>query len=235
MAVPLANSDELVVGQSIICIGAPLGLKHTLTTGIVSAIRAGHGNDLSFFPKDVIQTDAAINQGNSGGALFNSRGEVVGIASFITSQTGGSVGLGFAVPSNAVRRRLFERAIPFFGLVLRRVPKPLAELLNWPTQQALLVEKVLSNSPAAKAGMRGGFIPTDFAGVKVMMGGDLIIKVGDYEPSETDQIHTYLQGLKVGDSVRYTVVRGGQVLEGSVTLEEVIPIPKLPPPPPPKK
>src|SRR5262249_31841449 len=93
----LADSDKLAVVQSGVCIGAPLGLKHTLAVGIISAIRKDVGNELILMPREVIQTDAAMNQGNSGGAIFNDDGEIVGIASFIASTTGGSVGLGFAV------------------------------------------------------------------------------------------------------------------------------------------
>ncbi len=230
IAVPmLGDSDALNVGEAIYCIGAPLGLKNTLTTGIISAIRKDHGSDLAMHPHNVIQTDAAINQGNSGGALFNDKGEVIGIASFFASQTGGSVGLGFAVPSNTVRNRLFEHAIPYFGLVLRRVPSPLAKLLHWPVHKALLIESVHPSSAAARAGLRGGFIPSDFSGIEVMMGGDLIVGVGELEIGQAAEIHAYLANLKSGDKVTYTVIREGQVVQTTVTMDEIIASPKLRP------
>lgn len=223
----LADSDRLRVGDPVYCIGSPLGLKHTLTTGIISALREDHGSQLSLSPKNVIQTDAAINQGNSGGALFNRKGEVIGIASFIATQSGGSVGLGFAVPSNAVRRRLFDRAIPYIGLILRRVPEPLARLFHWPYANAMLVEKVQPGTAAAHAGLRGGYVPASFAGVRILMGGDLIVQVGDFQPNEPEAIHALLQGLKQGDVLRYSVLRGGRRTPVEVTIDRLLPIPKL--------
>ena len=223
----LADSDELVVGQPVYCIGAPLGLRHTLTTGIVSAIRDNYGSELSLSPRHVIQTDASINQGTSGGALFDRFGRVVGIASFIASRSGGSVGLGFAVPSNIVRRRLFDEAIPYVGLVLRRVPAPLAAVLHWPYPESLLVEKVEAGSPAARAGFVGGVVPTDFAGFRVLMGGDLIVRVGPYGFDEPDKVHALLHGLGEGDHVAYTVLRAGKLVPVDLVLGPVIRVPAL--------
>lgn len=225
----LADSSELVVGEPVFCIGAPLGLKHTLTTGIVSAIRSEFGHELAFLPKNVIQTDAAINQGNSGGALFNRRGEVIGIASFLASTTGGSVGLGFAVPSNAVRRRLFQEAIPYIGVSLRRIPAPLADAMNWSARDALLVEQVRPDTAAARAGLRGGDIEATIGGVTLMLGGDLIVKVGSLEVGEQARVHEYLSGLKAGDVIPYTVLRRGEQIEIEVTLDTVIAPPDLEP------
>jgi len=225
----LADSEELAVGQPAFCIGAPLGLKHTLTTGIVSSIRRNFGDALSLFPKSVIQTDAAINQGNSGGALFNAEGHVIGIASFMASPGGGSIGLGFAVPSNVVRRRLFEDAIPYIGVSLRRIPLPLAEALNWPVHDALLVEKVRPGSPAAAAGLRGGTIQADIGGIKLLMGGDLIVKVADFDPTQAKEIHAFLHGLEDGSEIPYTIVRAGELGNVTVVIPKVIQIPKLEP------
>jgi serine protease Do len=227
--VPLADSDKLAVGQTIYCLGAPLGHKHTLTSGIISAIRKDYGSQLSLHPHNVIQTDASINQGNSGGALFNLRGEVVGIASFLASKTGGSVGLNFAVPSNTVRQRLFNESIPYMGLILRRIPTPLATMLQWRYRDALLIEQVEPGSIAARAGLRGGYITADFAGVPILMGGDLIIKVNEFDVDQAAAIQALLHGLKNGDRVNYTVLRAGEPAKFSVTIESVIPIPSLPP------
>lgn len=225
----LADSSKLVVGEPVFCIGAPLGLKHTITTGIVSAIRSEFGSELAFLPENVIQTDAAINQGNSGGALFNRRGQVIGIASFIASGTGGSIGLGFAVPSNAVRKRLFDEAIPYIGVGLRRIPPALAEVLNWATTDALLVEIVKPNSPAAAAGLRGGDIEATIGGITLMLGGDLIVKVGDLAVSKTLEVHEYLTGLSPGDVIPYTVLRSGERIQVNVTIESITVPPDLKP------
>ncbi|MEM6531457.1 MAG: trypsin-like peptidase domain-containing protein [Myxococcota bacterium] len=225
----LADSSKLVVGEPVFCIGAPLGLKHTVTTGIVSAIRSEFGSELAFLPEDVIQTDAAINQGNSGGALFNRDGEVIGIASFIASGSGGSIGLGFAVPSNTVRERLFAEAIPYIGVGLRRIPPALAEVLNWSVTEALLVEIVKPGSSAADAGLKGGEIEATIGGITLMLGGDLIVKVGDLEVGKTAEVHDYLTGLKAGDVIPYTVLRGGERILVEVTLESITVPPDLKP------
>ncbi len=225
----LGGSSELVVGEPVFCIGAPLGLKHTLTTGIVSAIRTEFGHELAFLPKNVIQTDAAINQGNSGGALFNRSGQVIGIASFLASTSGGSVGLGFAVPSDTVRRRLFLEAIPYIGVTLRRIPAPLAEAMNWAERDALLVERVQPGSSAYSAGLRGGDIEATVGGVTLILGGDLIVKVGDLNVGQKEQVHEYLTGLKAGDVIPYTVLRRGKRIEVDVEVQKVIVPPNLEP------
>jgi serine protease Do len=222
----LVDSDTLKVGQSLFCIGAPLGLGHSMSHGIISALRLDNREDLGFFPKQVIQTDAAINHGNSGGALFDLSGNVVGIASFIRSESGGSVGLGFAVPSNVVKKRLFDKAIPYLGMSLRRLPDALATALNWP-KGSLLVEKVQKDSAAEVAGVRGGFVPSSFYGMEVMMGGDLILRVGNYHPARADQIHLYLQNLKSGDTITYMILRGGQTHSLSVRVPDLTAIPRL--------
>ena len=223
----LADSDRLRVGQRVYCIGAPLGLRHTLTTGIVSAMRTDHGDEMSLLPRTVVQTDAAINQGNSGGALFDEQGRVVGIASFIATQSGGSVGLGFAVPSNIVRERLFTGAIPYMGLILRRIPAPLAELLHWPHPDALLVERVAPGSPAAKAGFVGGYVATDFSGVKVLMGGDLIVGVAELPIARADAVKELLTKLEDGAVIKYHILRAGRPMELPVTVVAQHPIPKI--------
>jgi len=225
----LGDSAELVVGEPVFCIGAPLGLKHTLTTGIVSAIRSDFGHELAFLPKNVIQTDAAINQGNSGGAVFNRRGQVIGIASFLASTTGGNVGLGFAVPSNTVRRRLFDDAIPYIGVSLRRIPTLLADALNWSARDALLVEMVKPGSPAHAAGLQGGEIEATIGGVKLLLGGDLIVKVGDIAIGEVADVHHFLTNLKAGDVIAYTVLRQGKEERVDVTVGAVIAPPELEP------
>ncbi len=231
----LGDSDELQVGDQVFVIGAPLGLKHTLTTGIVSAVRADFGSELAFLPKNVIQTDAAINQGNSGGALFNHLGQVVGITSFMATPTGGNVGLGFAIPSNTVRRRLFDNAIPWMGMVLRRVPEPMAEVLNWSARDALLVEHVLPGTPAAEAGFKGGDVEAWIGGIRLMLGGDLIVGVGEVEIGKAAEVHALLHDLKAGDAVVYSVIRSGEELKLEVKVERIIPPPTLAGGPPPAK
>ncbi len=229
VAVPLlGDSGKLVVGEAVFAIGAPLGLARTLTTGNVSAIRDDFGSELSFHPHHVLQTDAALNQGNSGGAVFNSQGEVIGIVSFIATPSKGSVGLGFAIPSNIVRRRLFDEAIPDIGVSLRRIPAPVADVLNWPANGALLVEHVRAGTAADIAGLRGGFLEADVGGVPLMLGGDLIIKVGPYDVGDAMAIHRYLHELTLGQNILYTVLRAGKSQEIVVKVDRLMASPTLP-------
>jgi serine protease Do len=221
----LADSDKLKVGQPVFSIGAPMGLKHTLTAGLISAIR--HDPPKGLVPGNVIQTDAALNQGNSGGAVFNERGEVVGLASYIATLSGGSMGLGFAVPSNLVRKRLFENALPYLGVSLRVIPRKVNEIFNWPYENALLIERVREGSAAAKAGLRGGQAESDVAGSPVLLGGDLIVKVGQHETTRLDLIGDYLHTLKEGDTLRYVVMRGGKLYDVDVQIPKLTPVPSL--------
>ena len=153
--VVLGDSDAVKVGQRVFSIGAPLGLEHTLTSGVVSGVRHDP-KPRGLTPGNVIQTDAALNQGNSGGPLFNENGEVVGIASYIASLTGGNVGLGFAVPSNTGRKRLFDNPLPWLGLSLRHLPVEICTLFNWPYAEVMLIERVAEGSSGEKAGLLGG-------------------------------------------------------------------------------
>ena len=225
----LGNSDFLKVGQSIFSIGTPLGLGHTLTAGVVSSIRIGKQQGLR--PGHVIQTDAALNQGNSGGPLFNLSGEVIGIASYIATTSGGSQGLGFAVPSNIVRKRLFENALPWLGLSLRHIPAEVCALFNWPYTAVMLIERVAVDSAGAKAGLRGGTLDAVLAGNPVTLGGDVIVKVGEFDAGETDKIGVALAKLKAGDKVHYTVMREGKLVETDVEVPARVSVPKLPAPP----
>jgi serine protease Do len=225
--VPLADSEKVRVGQQVFCIGTPLGLKNTLTAGIVSAIRDNVGPLKT--AHQMIQTDAAMNMGNSGGALFDMKGEVVGVASFIASLSGGSMGLGFVVPSNLMRRRLFEQPLPYIGVSLRYIPDDVAELFNWPSE-GLLVERVKEGSLADAAGLRGGTVEATLEGTKVMLGGDFIVKVGDIEASRLKDIHDLLRKLKEGEVIHYTVMRSGKLGNVDVTMGKPVEIPSLSPP-----
>ncbi len=225
---PLGDSDGLKVGQRIFAIGAPLGFEHTLTAGVVSALRSNPSPGLP--ARRLVQTDVALNQGNSGCPLFNEAGEVVGIASFIASTTGGSIGLNFAVPSNTVRARLFEQALPYLGVSLRFIPREVAELFNWPVEGAFLVEKVRAGSAADEAGLRGGVLKATVAEREWWLGGDVLLKVGEVDTSTPDKVGAYLRTLKAGDVVKYTVLRGGRPGTVEVKVPKLPPVPALPRP-----
>jgi serine protease Do len=214
----LADSDQVRVGQPVFAIGAPLGLKATLTTGVVSAIR---GEDKSGMgPRKALQTDAALNQGNSGGPLFNDRGEVVGIASSIATVSGGSMGLGFAIPANSVRHRLFDQPLPWLGMSMRFVSKTMAETFNWPITEGLLVEKVRPDSPAAKANIRGGAIAAVVGETPVILGGDILLKMGGHDFTDLSKVAAALTALKPGEELTYTVLRAGKTYDATVKVPE---------------
>jgi serine protease Do len=204
-----------------------------MSTGIVSSIRNEAPKGL--VPGRVIQTDAALNPGSSGGPLFNERGEVVGIASYIYSKSGGSEGLGFAIPSNTVRRRLFEKPLPYLGVSLRILPQPIMQVFNWPYPGGMLVERVRPDSAAANAGLKPGVVEAVVGDSQVRLGGDLIIKVGPYDAWKTDEIGAWLVGLKAGDPVVYKVLREGQSVEVTVPVPEREAIPRLGAMPAPKR
>jgi serine protease Do len=221
---PIGDSDQLRVGQPVFCIGAPLGLKHTLTAGVVSALR---DDPRALVPRQIVQTDAALNSGNSGGALFNYKGEVVGIASYIATLSGGSMGLGFAVPSNVVRSRLFDHALPYLGTSLRYIPKKYSDVFNWPVD-GLLVERVEEGSPAAEAGLRGGLVDAIVDDTPVRLGGDYILKVGELDSNKRAEVAAFLHALKEGDTIHYTVMREGRVGTVDVKVGKFPPLPPLP-------
>jgi S1-C subfamily serine protease len=137
------------------------------------------------------------------------------------------MGLGFVVPSNLVRKRLFEHALPYLGVSLRVIPHEVCELFNWPVEAALLVERVKEGSVAAEAGLRGGEVTCDIGGSPLQMGGDLIVKVGPYETNQLDKIGEYLHGLKEGDKLKYGLLRAGKPVEVEVVIPALIPIPSL--------
>ncbi|MBL8911163.1 MAG: trypsin-like peptidase domain-containing protein [Archangium sp.] len=222
----VGDSNALKVGQRLFAIGAPYGLEHTLTAGVVSALRTNERPGL--MPRHLVQTDVALNQGNSGGPLFNEKGEVVGIASFILSQTGGSVGLNFAVPSATIRSRLFEEALPYIGVSLRFIPRDVAEIFNWPYEGAFLVEMVRDGSPAEKAGLKGGTAASEVAGNKVKLGGDLIISVNGVAATDPSKVGKMLRSLKPGEMIRYDVLRGGQPMKVEVPIPPGFSVPNLP-------
>lgn len=226
----LGDSDALEIGQPVFAVGTPRGLRYTMTTGIVSGLRVDNTSAIVLSPDEVLQTDITLNPGNSGGPIFNLDGEVVGITSYALSSGDAveNVGLNFAVTSNMVRRRLFERPIPYIGVSLRRIPTDVAEALNWPWGECLLVEYVHPGTPADEAGLQGGTIPVTIGDVEVQMGGDVIVRVGEYTPDESEAIHAYLQGLEKGDDLVYEVIREGQARRVKVRIDSTIDVPALP-------
>ena len=210
---PLADSDRVRVGDVALAIGNPLGVGQTVTAGIISAKGRSTGlSDGSF--EDFLQTDAPINQGNSGGALINTRGELVGINSQILSPSGGNIGIGFAIPSN-MARNVSEQLIKTgkvrrgqLGVAIEPVTPELASKLGMKEVRGVMVGAVSPNSPAARAGIREGDVILAFNGTPVTDGNTLRNQVASTPP---------------GIAVKLTTAREGREQEVEVTLGEYQP------------
>jgi len=215
-----AKFEALRVGQKTIAIGNPFGLDHTLTTGVISALGREMQGVSGITIRDMIQTDAAINPGNSGGPLLDSDGNLIGMNTMIFSRTGGSAGIGFAVPVSFILRIVPE--LIKFGKVVR--PGMGISILNTGQKFYLLgdrpgvvINEVAPGSPAAKAGLRG---LRRLPGGRVAA-GDVIIGVEGYSVKDFDDLFNVFDRFKPGDTVKVKVVRGGKELVVPVTLVNI--------------
>jgi putative serine protease PepD len=223
----LANSDAVQVGDPVVAIGNPFGLERTVTSGIVSALQRQVSAPNDYTIDHVIQTDAPINAGNSGGPLIDAQGRVIGVNSQIetASNGGGNVGIGFAVPSNTVKSVVaqllahgkVERA--FLGVTLQDVDPEAAQALRLPAKHGVLIASVKAGSPAAKAGIVGGTTQVVVAGQSYQLGGDMIVAVGGKSVTSVDQLRDLITAHEPGDTVRITVVdKNGNRTTKSVEL-----------------
>ncbi len=222
----LGDSSSLLVGQSVLAIGNPFRFTSTLTTGVISALgRTVQTGDTTFID-EAIQTDAAINQGNSGGPLLNSHGEVIGINSAIYTPSGTTAGIGFAIPINTAKSiaqdlitdgRVHRADL---GVQTMELWPNLAEALSLPVTQGLLIERIVQGSPAAKAGLLGGNRTVMVGFQRLAIGGDVIVALDGKEVANQLDVNVFLNHKKPGDVVHVTYYRGGKKLEANVTLAE---------------
>jgi S1-C subfamily serine protease len=222
----LGNSDLVHVGDSVVAIGNPFGYDRTVTAGIVSALQRVIQAPNSYSIDHVIQTDAALNKGNSGGPLLNANGNVIGVNSQIStgnSGSSGNVGVGFAVPINTVttvaaqiiKSGHVEHA--FLGIAAQPVTESAAKLFRLPVSHGLLVARVQPGSGAAKAGLRAGTQNATLAGETYPHGGDLLATIDEAPLDSVDQLRDVIGGKKPGDNVKLRVYRGDQ--QRTVTVE----------------
>lgn len=213
---PIGSAADASVGDQVFVIGAPYGIAHTLTVGHISARRAPDHLFGGFEKVELLQTDAAINQGNSGGPMFNMRGEVIGIVSHIFSTSGGSQGLGFVVTTDLAIKVLIDDPTAWTGLRGVVIEGPLAAALNVPQSAGILVEAVATGSPASALGLRAGEFKATIAGRDLTLGGDIILSVHGVrigEPDAYEKITTKRKALAADDQFEVTVLRSGNVIK----------------------
>jgi S1-C subfamily serine protease len=222
---PLGDSDAVHVGDSVVAIGNPFGLERTVTAGIVSALQRVIQAPNAFAIDHVIQTDAALNKGNSGGPLLDVRGNVIGVNSQIQSESGGgNVGVGFAVPINTVRTveaqivKTGHAEHAFLGVKVQAVTPDVARLFRLPAGHGLLVASVQRGSAAAKAGLRAGTHQVTDAGETYPLGGDLIVAADGVRLSSLDQLRDVISNKQPGDRLALEIWRGDQKMTLDVKL-----------------
>ncbi len=226
--VRLGDSDRLQIGQMAVAIGNPFGLDRTVTAGVVSSLDRTLRTETGREIRGIIQTDAAINPGNSGGPLLNSRGEVIGINTAIFSPTGGSVGIGFAIPVNKAKRIVPELIAkgrvshPWLGISGLSVTPEMRRVLDLPIGHGVLVIRVTRRSPAAQAGIRGGRRRIQVGNTILRVGGDLIVGIDGQKVEGMRGLIAYLEDHKrVGESVELEILRDGERLKLNATLGEL--------------
>lgn len=210
----LGDSDQLAIGQSVFAIGSPYGLENSFSSGIISGFRDFNQIYDGTVEVEFIQTDAAINSGNSGGPLFNSQGEVIGIASKILSVTGGFQGIGYVVAINTAKQLLAFEERPWIGIdALFLSAEEYMALWNINIEGGLLVQKVAKGSPADKAGIRGGGIPANIGGQDILLGGDIILEFGPQEACHEECLINAHDKIVQMDQIRVRLLRNGRPME----------------------
>ncbi len=223
----LSESTSLTVGQRVYAIGNPFGLSGTMTRGIISAIRSLRGPANSPI-EDAIQTDAAVNPGNSGGPLLNSRGEVIGITTLIANNGADqSSGIGFAIPINTAKAVIADFAKygrirrPSLDISTLAIGPDIAEQIGLPADYGVLIQRVLPGGAAEKAGLHGGTQRAGYLGnMAVMSGGDLIIAMDGQEIANTQDLAAAMNSHKADDEVTLTIFRGRRKMDVKVKLSD---------------
>lgn len=210
----LGDSDRVRKGESVYVIGNPVGIEYSLSVGVVSGRYAAGRVFGGSVEAEVVQTDAAINGGNSGGPMYNSRGEVIAIAQSILTQGGGSEGLGFGLAINVVKKIVALDPCVWLGFSGVPLNETSAALLNVSEPGGLLVQRVTPGGPADTAGVRGGQVPIQVGSTHLLLGGDVVLKV-DGVPVVDWLRKPPVSGVGVGErhELRLTVIRAGRVLE----------------------
>jgi S1-C subfamily serine protease len=227
--VPLGDSSRVVVGEPVAAIGSPFGQESSLAVGVVSAIERSIASLTSDYDvSGAIQIDAPINHGNSGGPLLDARGRVIGINAQIRSDSGNAEGVGFAIPINSARRSMEQListgkvAYAYVGVRTQDVTPALARKFDLGASRGALIQSVVEDAPAGKAGLRGSTGDKDFNGISIGLGGDLIVAfAGKPVQRAADVARIVTDSLEPGDTVSVTVLRGGKGKRETVRLRLV--------------
>jgi len=212
----LGDSDAAKIGDQVFVIGAPYGIAHSLTVGHISGRRTPDQLFGGFEKVELLQTDTAINEGNSGGPMFNMEGEAIGIVSHILSSSGGFQGIGFVITSNIATHLLLDDPTPWTGLHGVLVEGPLARALNIPQGAGTLVESVAAGSPASAIGLRPGKLKAQIADQSLALGGDIILAVNGIlvgSPDFNRRISDSVRALSGDDRLILRVLRDGDIIE----------------------
>ena len=226
VTIPFGDSRNLRVGQKVLAIGNPFGFQRTLTTGIISGLGRPLKNDRGIVIRDLIQTDASINPGNSGGPLLDSRGNLIGVNTIIYTPSGGSVGIGFAVPVQTASRVVPDLIL--YGYVQRgwidiepvQLFPSLVRYAGLPVGKGILVSRVTPSGNAEEAGLRGG--KADQAvrsgNTLILLGGDIIIGINGEPVATLGDLYTALEDSSPGDSASLKILRGRRELDIDIIL-----------------
>jgi S1-C subfamily serine protease len=220
----LGSSSGVKVGDAVVAIGNPFGLERTVTAGIVSAVQREIRAPNGFAIDQVIQTDAAINHGNSGGPLLNADGRVIGVNSQIETESGGNVGIGFAIPIDTVKEGVsqllqhgrVEHA--YLGIEMATITDELADNVRLPADSGVLIQAVRPNSPAAQAGLRGGSTQVVVDGESYLVGGDVISMADEDVIESAEELRSVVTAKKPGDELVLEIHRAEETTEVTVKL-----------------
>ena len=220
----LGSSASVRVGDAVVAIGNPFGLERTVTAGIVSALQREITAPNGFSIDQVIQTDAAINHGNSGGPLLNADGRVIGVNAQIETESGGNVGIGFAIPIDTVKEAVSELIEhgrvehAYLGIEMATITDELVANVRLPSASGVLIQAVRPGSPAAEAGLRGGTTQVVVDGESYLVGGDVITQADGQVVKSAEQLRSVVTSKEPGDEVALEIHRYDQTMEVTVKL-----------------